>query len=180
MKNLPEASDFEAIPQPQLLSLGELAKEQHVLLQQIAILELQLKTANDRLSLILEKLMPDIMVEIGMEQMKLLTGEKLTLKTFYNASIKDEFKEAAFKWLRENNHDAIIKNKIEGSFGKGEDALVKEVAETLEKLAPGVFTRKESVHPQTLKSFVKEQLEAGAALPQETFGVFVGKKVTIK
>jgi hypothetical protein len=40
--------------------------------------------------------------------------------------------------------------------------------------------RAESVHPQTLKSFVKEQIEKGSPVPVDTFGVFIQPKVTTK
>lgn len=175
-----EESDFEAIPQEKLQSLGQLAAAARDLSNQAELLEEQLKATNERLRIITEKEMPDIMMELGMEQIKLTTGEKLTMSKFYNASIKPEFQDAAFKWLRENGHDAIIKNKVEGSFGKGEDEKFQETMKLLEHTIPGVFSAKTSVHAMTLKSFVKEQIEAGREVPAEPFGIFIGNKVKVK
>lgn len=175
-----EETDFEAIPQEKLNSLGKLAAEQHALSQAIEVAQAALDAQQERLRIILEKEMPDIMMELGMEQIKLLTGEKLTMTKFYSASIKPEFQEVAFKWLRDNGHDAIIKNKVEGSFGKGEDEKVQEIMQKLEEAVPGVFTCKTSVHAMTLKSFVKEQIEAGREIPAEPFGIFIGNKVKVK
>ena len=39
---------------------------------------------------------------------------------------------------------------------------------------------KEQVHPQTLKAFVREQVESGKPFPLELFGAFLGQKATIK
>ena len=40
--------------------------------------------------------------------------------------------------------------------------------------------QKKEVHPQTLKAFVKEQLQKGQAVPMDLFGVFTGHRATIK
>ena len=42
------------------------------------------------------------------------------------------------------------------------------------------YVDKSYVHPMTLKSFVKEQINAGADLPQEQFSVFPIRKTKIK
>jgi hypothetical protein len=39
---------------------------------------------------------------------------------------------------------------------------------------------KESVHPQTLNAFVKEQLTSGKDLPADLFGVYVGSRAKLK
>ena len=37
-----------------------------------------------------------------------------------------------------------------------------------------------SVHPQTLKAFVKERCEKGEEFPMELFGAFIGHRAIIK
>lgn len=175
-----EASDFESISPEKLQSLSELAKEARETDVTIASLENQLSLKKERLRIIVEGLLPDIMMELGMSELKLTTGEKLIMSKYYSASIKDENQEAAFKWLRETNNDSIIKNEVKGSFGKGQDAEAKQVMEALESMVPGLFSLKTNVHPMTLKSFVKERIEGGMELPLETFSVFIGNKIKIK
>lgn len=171
---------IENLPQEKLESLGNYAKEARELQVTIEQMEEALKQKGERLRQILEQSMPDVMMEIGIDEIRLTTGEKLIKKPYYSASIKPENQDAAFSWLRANGHDALIKNKVEGSFGKGEDDSVAKIMETLNEVAPGVFSCKASVHPMTLKSFVKEQCEAGTPPPAETFNLFIGQKVTIK
>ena len=68
------------------------------------------------------------------------------------------------------------------SFGKGEDDTALETMTLLEK--EGLFPdQKESVHPSTLKAFVKERIESGdnAFTPdtQKLFSVYQGKRTKI-
>ncbi len=114
-----------------------------------------------------------------MDSFTLKNGAKVQVKPFYAGKISDENKEEAFKWLRQHGFGSLIKREISAKFGKGQDKLATMALEALEKLGcdPGDKT---SVHPQTLKAFIKEQVEAGKNLPTDLLGVFVGKvtKVT--
>lgn len=168
---------IEDIPQDKLASLGEFARELPLLEAQIEELENKLKAVNARYAFITEVSMPEILMELGIDQIRLATGQKCTMTKFYAASIPEASQQEAFKWLRENGHDSIIKNKIEGTFGKGEDEKVQKLMETL---VDEGFTCKTNVHAMTLKSFVKEQMEAGQTLPDTCFKIFVGNKVKIK
>jgi hypothetical protein len=174
-----EKSNFEDVPQAKINDLSGLAFEARELTDKIERHSKLLGEYQERLRIILEGEMPEIMMEIGMEQLKLTTGEKLTMTKYYAANIKEENRAAAFKWLRENNFDSLIKNEVKGKFGKGEDEVVKRIMATLNTIVPGVFESKESVHPMTLKSFVKEQIEAGKEVPTDTFSVFIGNKIKI-
>ena len=42
------------------------------------------------------------------------------------------------------------------------------------------FTDKESVHPQSLNAFIREQTEKGKALPHDLLGVHIGQIAKIK
>lgn len=170
-------SDFDELPEAKVTSLGAHAKRAHELQSIIDDLTLKLQVASEDLRQIVEIKMPEIMMEIGIEQIKLTTGEKCTMKPFYSASIDKENPFPAFQWLKDHGHDSLIKNKVEASFGKGEEKRVQELMETL---APLGFINTKSVHASTLKAFVKEQVEAGTPPPEELFHLYIGKKVTIK
>jgi len=85
---------------------------------------------------------------------------------------------AAFKWLRHNNFDAIIKRNIILNFGKGEDQKADKVKEELMKLgyAP---QDKSGVHPMTLKAFIRERIEAAQPIPQDLFQIHTGSRAKI-
>jgi hypothetical protein len=176
------SEELEQMNPEKLESLGTYAKRAREIELQISVLTEQMKKLGEEHKTITEMKMPEILMEIGIEEFKLTTGEKLKLSTYYSASLSDENpkKEEAFAWLRANGHDAIIKNVIAGTFGKGEEKRAEEVFEKLNELAPDTFSKKSGVHPMTLKSFVKELCEAGTPPPAEPFKLFIGKKVTIK
>jgi hypothetical protein len=176
------SEEIEQMPQEKLESLGAHAKRAREVELQISVLTDQMSKLAAELKDITEMKMPEILMEIGIDEFKLSTGEKLKLSTYYSASLSDENpkKEEAFEWLRKNGHDSIIKNFVNGTFGKGEEKKAEEAFKMLCEKFPDTFTKKSGVHPMTLKSFVKELCEAGTPPPAEPFKLFIGKKVTIK
>ena len=130
----------------------------------------------DRLS---GEVIPTMMSEMGLSELKLQDGSHLKVSTSYKASITEANKEMAFNWLRENGLGDIIKNEINVSFGRNEDNKAAEYAELARSqgLQP---TQKMKVEPMTLKALVRERIEAGKEMPTEIFGVFSENKTTIK
>jgi hypothetical protein len=130
-----------------------------------------LRQATDKYNLLKTAIIPDLFDELGMKSFTLMNGMKAEVKRDYAAAIKEEHKKDAFAWLRKNGHDSIIKHDIAVKIGKGDDELYKSVIEDLDILEAD-YDDKEKVHPQTLCAFVREQMEKGSDIPQETFGIF--------
>lgn len=169
----PDSADFK------LGKLGELANEQIQLELAIQEQEKQLAELNKRYQEVSERQIPDLMQQLGGMQKLVVRGWTIQVKPFYAASISEEHKAAAFAWLAEHKHDDLIKNDVYAKFGKGEDDKAESLIEEIRKLGYSV-EQKKYVHPQTLKAFVKEQIERGVDFPQETFGVYTGYKTTVK
>ena len=87
--------------------------------------------------------------------------------------------EKAYDWLISNGHEGLIKNEVLLKFGREESEVVDETVSALQSrgLSPQV---RQSVHPSTLKAFIKEQLTSGNDVPTEPFGIYIGSKATIK
>jgi len=135
-----------------------------------------LKKKRDHIS---GEVIPTMMSEMGLAELKLHDGSHLKVSTSYRATITEANKEAAFNWLRNNGLGDIIKNEISVSFGRNEDNKAADYAE----LAKGQGfqpTQKMKVEPMTLKALVRERIEAGKEMPTEIFGVFSENKTTIK
>ena len=130
----------------------------------------------DRLS---GEVIPTMMSEMGLSELKLQDGSHLKVSTSYKASITEANKEMAFNWLRENGLGDIIKNEINVSFGRNEDNKAAEYAELARSqgLQP---TQKMKVEPMTLKALVRERIEAGKEMPTDIFSIYVGNKTTVK
>ena len=135
-----------------------------------------LKKKRDHIS---GEVIPTMMSEMGLAELKLHDGSHLKVSTSYRATITEANKEAAFNWLRNNGLGDIIKNEISVSFGRNEDNKAANYAE----LAKGQGfqpTQKMKVEPMTLKALVRERIEAGKDMPTEIFGVYSENKTTIK
>ena len=149
------------------------------LVSEIEGIEDKLKQRKKDLELLSSEIIPTMMSEMGLSQLKLMDGSQIDVKPFYNATITQANKESAYNWLRSNGLGDIIKNEVVVSFGRGEDNKAAEYAE----LAKGQGlhpTQKLKVEPMTLKALVRERIEAGKPMPAEIFSVFVGNKTTIK
>ena len=135
-----------------------------------------LKKKRDHIS---GEVIPTMMSEMGLAELKLHDGSHLKVSTSYRATITEANKEAAYNWLRENGLGDIIKNEISVSFGRNEDNKAADYAE-LAKSNGFQPTQKMKVEPMTLKALVRERIEAGKEMPTEIFGVFSENKTTIK
>ena len=141
--------------------------------------EEQLKELKKRRDHVSGEVIPTMMSEMGLAELKLHDGSHLKVSTTYRATITEANKETAFNWLRNNGLGDIIKNEISVSFGRNEDNKAADYAE----LAKGQGfqpTQKIKVEPMTLKALVRERIEAGKEMPTEIFGVYSENKTTIK
>ena len=145
----------------------------------IADIENDLKMMKKKRDHISGEVIPTMMSEMGLAELKLHDGSHLKVSTSYRATITEANKVAAFNWLRKNGLGDIIKNEISVSFGRNEDNKAADYAE-LAKSNGFQPTQKLKVEPMTLKALVRERIEAGKEMPTEIFGVFSENKTTIK
>ena len=124
-------------------------------------------------------IIPTMMSEMGLAELKLHDGSHLKVSTTYRATITEANKETAFNWLRDNGLGDIIKNEILVSFGRNEDNKAADYA-ALAKGQGFQPTQKMKVEPMTLKALVRERIEANKEMPTEIFGIFSENKTTIK
>ena len=136
----------------------------------------ELKKKRDHIS---GEVIPTMMSEMGLAELKLQDGSHLKVSTSYRATITEANKEEAFNWLRNNGLGDIIKNEISVSFGRNEDNKAADYAELAKSQGLNPM-QKLKVEPMTLKALVRERIEAGKELPTELFGVYTENKTTIK
>lgn len=124
-------------------------------------------------------MIPDLFEELGLKKISLSNGRTVEIKSSYVGSITEDRKPQCFEWLENKGYDSIIKHDVISKFKKGETAEHDNLVKVLIDLGV-TFEDKKYVHPQTLKSFIKEQLESGADFPQELFGVVAIRKTIVK
>ena len=172
-------SSVESVDQNKLTSVASVAKAIKSKEDLIADLEQKLKDEKKSLLKMTDEDLPSILSEIGMSKFTLDDGSEVNVKQTYGGSILVENRQKAFEWLRENGYGDIVKNKISCQFGQGED----DEAHSFVRMAQGqgyVTDQKEEVHPQKLRAWIKERVEAGEDFPMELFGAYIGQRAVIK
>jgi hypothetical protein len=135
--------------------------------------EAQLKTAKEDVRRLEQEDLPELMQELGLETFKLTTGELIEVKQDIECGISEERRARAHAWLTDNGFGGLIKTEVVAKFGRDERDAAVAAAEQI----GGEMV--ERVHPSTLKSFVKEQMEAGRAIPFDLFAIHPFNRVKI-
>jgi hypothetical protein len=139
--------------------------------------EEDLKVIQDKIKKLSEEIIPEAMLTLGLDQLKLDNGLKLSVVDNVYAYISEENKFTCYNWLRDNNLGSIIKNEIGVQFDKTQDAEAMDLKARLSSEGLPV-THKESIHPSTLKSTMKELVKKGISVP-DAFNIYIGKKTRI-
>lgn len=131
--------------------------------------ETELSSIKERYRVVKEETIPCAMQEIGLESITLTTGEKLTVQQEVYASIPVANRAEAYDWLDEHGFGGLIKTSIEAAFDRGEAERAAEILQLLQEHGVSAAMA-QTVHAQTLKAFIKEQLAAGTDIPLDLFG----------
>ena len=137
----------------------------------VANLTADLQEAKEEVRRLQEDDLPELMRELGLSEIKLEDGSKVTVVDEVDCNISEERRSRAHAWLTDNGFGGIIKSAITVEFGRDEHDEALAAAEKISGVTGRAALLKEGVHPQTLKAFVKEQMAAGATIPQELFGL---------
>jgi len=140
--------------------------------------EQELKDVKDKIKKLSEEIIPEAMLTLNLDQLKLDNGLKLSIVDNVYAHISEANKPVCFNWLRDNNLGSIIKNEIGVQFDKTQDSDAIALKDRLSGEGLPV-THKESIHPSTLKSTMKELVKKGVSVP-DTFNIHIGKKTRIQ
>ena len=147
---------------------------------EIAALEDQLKSKKAEADDIGSRVIPELLAEQGLTELKLQDGSKVSVKKEFRATLpKDDIRrEAAYKWLRDQGLGDIIKNNVFVTFGKGEDDKAKQL---LDLAAENGFEpqQKSDVAWNTLTALYQERIQAGLDMPSDIFNTWIKDKTKI-
>ena len=107
-------------------------------------------------------------------------GTVVSIKEEVDAKISEGNRADAMNWLTDHGFGGIIKTEVSVLFGAGEHDRALELTSELNEHGYSGAQMAETVHPSTLKAFVKEQLAAGTALPFDLLGIFPYSKAILK
>ena len=163
----------------ELNTIRKLACDQRDWEKKVSQLKFELDSATEALRQIQEFLLPNAMSAVGMSEFKMIDGSKITIKDDLDASVRADHASDAFDWLTEQGLDGIIKDNVTVKFDKGQTENA-QIIMAFCKNHKFNAEEKMSVHPQTLKATVKEQMAKGIQFPDELFSIHPRKKAIIK
>ena len=147
---------------------------------EIAKLEEQLKNKKAEADDIGSRVIPELLAEQGLSEIKLADGSKVSVKKEYRCTLpKDEERRAqCYKWLRDQGLGDIIKNNVFVTFGKGEDDKAKSLIDLAVEngYEPN---QKSDVAWNTLTALYEERVKAGLDMPSDVFNLWIKDKTKI-
>lgn len=142
----------------------------------------------------LEDTIPSMLIEAGVSDLTLSSGAFVGMKQIFAVSMpaagtiakaKPERQAELFdrvnkcsQWLKDNGGAGIINNQVVCDFSAGEEAMAAELASELRKRQIALTVTK-SVHPGTLKSFLREKWNDDTEIPVELFETYTGQVAEI-
>ena len=168
--------ELEGSGDDRLKAVGSFCEQLETVRKKIITQEEEIKKLKEQEFKLENESIPTLLDEIGMKAVTLSSGSKVEIKENYKAH--EENKVEAHGWLRKNGFDDIIKNNIICSFGRGQEEVATNLLNKLTEAGENPI-QKSDIHWQTLRAFVKEQIEKGSDIPQDKFGVYVTNTVKI-
>jgi hypothetical protein len=138
-------------------TLAELIQQRMLVNSQLLAAREVLKEKENLLKEYDEKMLPEKMQELKITEFKLDSGNKVKLSEKFFASIYEEEKPEAYKYLKENGFGHIIKESYILDAKKDSETKEKIKKVLIENKIP--FSEKMDIHWSTLRSFVRDMLE---------------------
>ena len=148
--------------------------------QKVEDIEELLKVEKAKLTSLEEIEIPRLMEDVGVPKLTLPDGTPLEITDDLFASIAGARNAQAIAWLDEHGYAGLVKRRIVVSFSKEEAAKAEALlAELTSRDARLDISQENKVEPSTLKAWAKRAIEAGEAVPFETFGIYIKKRAKI-
>lgn len=137
----------------------------------VQLAEAELATAKREVQRLEEEVIPSIMDDLQLAELKTVGGLVLKVGNALSAKQLTEKHVVALKWLRDNGEAGCIKTEVVVPFAAGSDADADQLVDQL--AGEGIAASKGiTVHPSTLGALLRRRLEAGDAVPLDAFGAY--------
>jgi hypothetical protein len=187
MKRIPD--EAHPVRPDKLDEITRLIVESRELQLQRASLEERLSEVENKLRVLHEVTLIDLMDETGLRALEIPAegnhpAYSVKSVPYYSATIAakwpEERRKAAFDYLIETGHEDLIKTEVSVLFPRGAHQQAEKLLPVAAKLG-GHGQISESVHSGTLKAWLKEEIEKHGRFPDlEKIGGSVGRKVEVK
>ena len=117
----------------ELRAISALAEKQVDLEQAIIEKEQDLKKLKDEYTEVRTQALPEAMRQVGLEEFKLASGVKISVKDEINVHIKNANQSHAYAWLRDHGHGDIIKDQVTLFFADDRETAKDAVQELVSR-----------------------------------------------
>lgn len=163
---------------PSQKSLGDA----RVMVRQLLYAEKEIKTlqANidarqHEINLIMNTLLPDLMLTLGMDELPLKDGRVIEIIDILSMSISEERRPLVIEWLKKHGGEELIIPTITYEFKREDNDIAYDVLNDVMQIHAIMGDLKEAFNTQSLKAWCRKQLAKGVELPKELLGFFQGR-----
>jgi len=173
--NLFDDTTTEPVDDSALATLDHYVTEQLRLQRVVETLEDELSQKKAELTKISGELIPNVLAQYGLSEIKLKSGKKICVKQELSVSVPVNTRQQFYAFLSERKDDAIIKLNV--AF----ERMSLEKQSDLITFLSGYdydYNIERSVHAQTLKKYFKELLGVGVESADLADGLATGRYLT--
>lgn len=160
------------------VKMGSLELKKLELEEEMARVEAELKTYQ-------MNLVPEVMAEIGLTEIKTKGGMTIELRQEVRASLpKDpEKRDRAFAYLKDTGNDGLITQEIIVNYGRDAGEFAEQLLSALEQMnvrEHATVEHQKTINFQSMLAFLRRELKEGKPVPLEAFGAFVQNMAKLK
>ena len=148
-------------------------------MRQAKQLEEQQESLKKQITHLSSVVIPELCESANMTDFTLTDGTKVLVKSRFYGKVSEDNMDAAQEFLERVGDGALIKRQISVDLGKCDEEHASRVHAALQTVDV-VGEEKRSIHSSTLSSWLTQQMEGGADIPTEVFGVYRKVETKIK
>lgn len=148
----------------ELSSLSGLGQDLYTAEERVFAIERRLKLAKANRDHIANNLIPELMSELGVEELQMTGGRKIAVKPILSVVPLADDRPLVYAALEKMGAGSLIKTNVSVQFGRGDEQKVKDIIALLEEHGHAAKLTKK-VEPPTLKKHIKDRLAEGLPIP---------------
>lgn len=146
---------------------------------EVARLQAELKTAQQRVKSLSEHDIPTLMEGLGVDELKLKNGLHVEIVDKLSAKKLTSAHAAALAWLRENGQAGLIKTNVMVPFTPGSTSDAQQLVDQL--AGEGyVASQNEEVNHMSLAAAIRSMLDEGVDVPLNLLGGYQRQVANVK
>jgi hypothetical protein len=173
--------DFEGAQAPSSSArLKDLANDLLDLKRDHEEAEVRIKSLKQQIHFLTTKIIPQEMAEQNIDYLE-TAGMAISRDQIVSGSLPadPDRRNKAIDWLKQNDAAGLVRTEVKVAFGVNQSNEALDFIGGLEDHGQN-FEAKTSVHPSSLKAFVRERLRSGEDVDVDALGIYIGWEAKVK